>query len=114
MVDHGGYDEIVIEDFYDIFLEHLLKLEKLPLDFEECNKIGGSDMITDYPSYVHNHLMGVLCNHAEANYIIMYARFLAATHLKKNAILFEDFLGGDIAGFCLREVEQVDVECDHP
>jgi len=58
--------------------------------------------------------MSVLCNHEEANYIIMYARFMAACYLKKNAILFEDFLGGDIAGFCNREVEQVDVECDHP
>lgn len=44
----------------------------------------------------------------------MYMRFLTACYLKTNAILFEDFLGGDIAGFCLREVEQVDVECDHP
>ena len=58
--------------------------------------------------------MSVLCNHEEANYIIMFARFLAATHLKKNAILFEDFLGCDVATFCTREVEQVDVECDHP
>ena len=44
----------------------------------------------------------------------MYARFLAAAHLKKNAILFQDFLGEDMASFCQREVEQVDVECDHP
>ena len=50
----------------------------------------------------------------EANYIIMYMRFLAATYLKQNAILYEDFLGCDIATFCVREVEQVDVECDHP
>jgi len=27
--------------------------------------------------------------------------------------MFEDFVG-DVAAFCLREVEQVDVECDHP
>ena len=44
----------------------------------------------------------------------MYMRFLTATYLKKNAILYEDFLGCDIATFCVREVEQVDVECDHP
>ena len=64
--------------------------------------------------YVHLHLLGLLCNHEMANYIIMYARFMAACHLKKNAILFEDFLGVDMATFCMREVEQVDVECDHP
>ena len=44
----------------------------------------------------------------------MYARFLTACYLKKNSFLFEDFLGEDIASFCIREVEQVDVECDHP
>jgi len=44
----------------------------------------------------------------------MYSRFMAAGYLKKNAILFEDFLGCDVATFCTREVENVDVECDHP
>ncbi len=52
-----------------------------------------------------------MSNHEEANYIIMYARFMAATYLKKNAILFEDFVG-DVSSFCVREVEQLDVECD--
>ena len=58
--------------------------------------------------------MSVLCNHAEANYIIMFMRFCAASYLKQNAILYEDFLGEPVATFCTREVEQVDVECDHP
>lgn len=43
----------------------------------------------------------------------MYARFMTACYLKQNAILFEDFVG-DVASFCCREVEAVDVECDHP
>ena len=108
MVKNGGYDEIVIEDFYDVFLEQVKKLEKLKEEFSQ------QDDIIDFKEYVHKHLMSVLCNHEEANYIIMYARFMAATYLKKNAILYEDFLGCDIATFCQREVEQVDVECDHP
>ena len=29
LVDHAGYDECVIEDFYDVFLEQLKKLDKL-------------------------------------------------------------------------------------
>ena len=60
--------------------------------------------------------MSVLANHEEANYIIMYARFMTACYLKKNSFLFEEFLFdyGDISQFCLKEVEQVDVECDHP
>ena len=43
----------------------------------------------------------------------MYARFLTALYLKQNSFLFEDFVG-DVASFCTREVEAVDVECDHP
>jgi hypothetical protein len=34
----------------------------------------------------------------------MYTRFMAATYLKKNAIMFEDFVG-DVNQFCVREVE---------
>ena len=51
------------------------------------------------------HALTVLSNKEDANYIIMYARMLCATHLKKNAFLFEDFLGVEIATFCLTEVE---------
>lgn len=53
-----------------------------------------------FSEYVVKHLMSILCNHEEANYIIMYSRFMAACYLKKNAILFEDFLGCDVATFC--------------
>ena len=42
----------------------------------------------------------------------MYIRFLTAGYLKKNAILYEGFVG-DVAGYCNREVEQLDVEADH-
>ena len=108
MVKDGGYDEIVIEDFYDVFLTNLKKLAELKDEFTSAQV----DM--DYAKYVETHLIKVLCNHEEANYIIMYMRFLAATYLKQNAILYEDFLGEPIAQFCVREVEQVDVECDHP
>jgi hypothetical protein len=90
-----GYDEIAIEDFYDLFLTSVKNLK------------------TVTPENSTEHLMSVLCNKDEANYIIMYARFLTACHLKQNAIMFEDFVGGDINSFCLTEVEQVDVECDH-
>ena len=107
---NAGYEEIVIEDFYDVFLENLKKLEKMPEDFKAQEAEG----LKLYDEFVHKQLMNMLCNHEEANYIIMYARFMAAAYLKKNSILFEDFLGCDIATFCLREVEQVSVECDHP
>ena len=30
LVDNAGYDEIVIEDFYDLFVDNVKKLENLP------------------------------------------------------------------------------------
>ena len=90
-----GYDEIAIEDFYDIFLDEFKKLRSLE------------------PAKAQEHLTKVLCNKEEAVYLIMYSRFLTACYLKQNAIMFEDFVG-DIPTFCMREVEQVDVECDQP
>ena len=101
MVREGGYDEIVIEDFYDLFLQNLKKLSELKKDFLAQRE----DCVKTFEDFVSNHLIKVLCNHEEANYIIMYMRFLAATYLKMNAILYEDFLGCDIATFCVREVE---------
>lgn len=89
---------MVIEDFYDVFLEQVKKLSKLAED--HAAQKDEDTGVKEYKDYVHKHLMSVLCNHDEANYIIMYARFMAACHLKKNAILFEDFLGTDIATFC--------------
>lgn len=59
-----GYDEIAIEDFYDIFVGEFKKLKTIKK--EEAV----------------NHLMKLLCNKEEAVYLIMYARFLAACYLK--------------------------------
>ena len=92
---NAGYDEIVIEDFYDAFKESVDKLETVD------------------PAIAADHLMALLSNNEDANYLIMYIRWLTACFLKKNAILYEDFVGGDIAGFCTREVEQLDVDADH-
>lgn len=49
----------------------------------------------EYKPFVEKHLMSVLCNHDTANYVIMYARFLAAAYIKKNSLLFENFVEGD-------------------
>ena len=76
MMEHGGYDEVVIDDFYDTFLDALKKLETLKESFD------GQSEIKSYPEFVHGHLMSVLANHAEANYIIMFMRFCAASYLK--------------------------------
>lgn len=92
MVTNAGYAEIAIEDFYDIFVENVKQLAKLPE--KHAAQENGDGGVKDYTQFVHKHLMSVLCNHDTANYIIMYARFLAAAYIKKNEILFEGFLEG--------------------
>ena len=86
LMTNAGYDEIVIEDFYDTLLEALKKLAEVPKEKAQ------------------EHLLDILCNTEGANYLIMYIRFLAACYLKKNAILYEGFVG-DVASYCTREVE---------
>ena len=95
LMTNAGYDEIVIDDFFDAFKAAVDKLE------------------TIQPEGAAEHLLALLGNNEDANYLIMYIRWLTACFLKKNAILYEDFVGGDIAGFCTREVEQLDVDADH-
>ena len=95
LMENCGYDEIAIDDFYQEFITALKKLADVKK--EDATK----------------HLMEVLCNHEAANYIIMYARFMTACYLKANAVLFEGFVG-DVSAFCQSEVEQLDVEADHP
>ena len=63
MTKEGGYDEIVIEDFYDVFLENVEKLAKLPEKFEVAKKAGYKNT---YKTFVVEQLMKVLCNHEEA------------------------------------------------
>ena len=36
MCDNAGYDEIVIDDFYDVFIEELKKLDGLKATYEEA------------------------------------------------------------------------------
>ena len=92
---NAGYEEIVIGDFFDLFLEELQKLKDIPK--EDAQK----------------HCIELMSNHDHANYLIMYVRWLTALYLKKNAILFEAYIEfGDVATFCQREVEQLDVEAD--
>ena len=81
---NAGYEEIVIGDFYDIFLEELNKLKEVAK--EDAQK----------------HCLELMSNHDQANYIIMYIRWLTALYLKKNAILFEAYIFefGDIHSFC--------------
>ena len=85
----GGYEELVIGDFYDAFSEAIAGLPKVEKD----------------EAKIEAHLLGLLGNNEGANYLIMFIRWLTALYLKQNAILYEVWVNGDIDGFCTREVE---------
>ena len=92
---NAGFEEIVIGDFYEMFLDEFKKLA----DVEQAK--------------ASEHCIKLLSNNETGNYLIMYVRWLTALYMKKNAILFEAYLEfGDVATFCQREVEQLDVEAD--
>ena len=92
---NAGYDELVVADFFNAFKKAVDELQNVQ------------------PVNAATHLKTVLGDEERSNYLIMYIRWLTACFLKKNSILYEDFVGGDIAGFCTREVEQLDVDADH-
>ena len=94
---NAGYEEIVIGDFYEIFLEELKGL----------GEVDQKDAV--------EHCITLMSNNEKGNYLIMYVRWLTALYMKKNAILFEAYIEfGDVAHFCQKEVEQLDVEADQP
>ena len=94
---NAGYEEIVIGDFYDIFLEEFKKLIEVA------------------PEEATQHALTLMSNNEQGNYLIMYVRWLTALYMKKNAVLFEAYIEfGDVNYFCQREVEQLDVEADQP
>ena len=86
LMENCGYDDIAIDDFYQEFVKALKNLADVKK--ADCTE----------------HLMKLFCNHDVANYIIMYARFMTACHLKKNAFLYEGFVG-DVSVFSVNEVE---------
>lgn len=66
-------------------------LVEYPKKYEECK-----EEIT-YEEFVLNDIHKTLSNHDEANYIIMYLRFMVASYLKENVLLYEDFVGGNMS-----------------
>lgn len=68
----AGFDEYVLEDFQELFLEKLTLLEN-----EEAN----SDI-----------LMTIFLDKPTSDGLVMYLRFMTSGYLKTNAILFENYI----------------------
>ena len=96
-----GFDAIVIDDFYDAFLDNYKNLE------------------TDYidptnEKEVHEYLERILSNNETTPYILIHLRYMTSCYLKTNAILYQDFMVEypDVNTYCQIEVEGVDHEAD--
>ena len=72
---NAGYEEEAIQDFFDVFQSTVNNLERVE------------------PSQAQDYLMKLLCDPEKSNYLIIYIRWLTACYLKKNAALYEGFIG---------------------
>jgi ubiquitin thioesterase protein OTUB1 len=96
-----GYDEIVVEDFYEMFLEKFKNLNDPGIDTKD-------------EAVVHKYLEEIFSNESIAPYMLMHCRFMTSAYLKGNAFLYEDFMveHADVASYCNSEIEGVDREAE--
>jgi ubiquitin thioesterase protein OTUB1 len=96
-----GYDEIVIDDFYEIFLEKFKNLKEPGIDSKDEES-------------VHKYLEEIFSNDSTAPYMLMHCRFMTSAYLKANSFLYDDFMveHADVASYCNSEIEGVDREAE--
>jgi len=95
ITERNGYEWIVVEDFYQEFINNLTicyETEK-----NQCRQI----------------LDTLFNNKEKSNYLIVFVRLFIAAFLKENKILYESFIFDiPFETWVNREVEAVDNECD--
>lgn len=96
LIELNGFDWNVVEDFYNTFisefkfLTQLQQEEKLP------------------------YLNLLFSDKEKGNYMIAFVRLFISSYIKENRFLYEAFMiDEDLDSWCRREVEPIDVECDH-
>jgi len=96
-----GFEEIVVEDFYDLFL----------LEFKNLKT---ADIDTTNEDSIHEYLESLFSNNEKAPYMIMFTRYMTSCYLKENAVLYEAFMVeyGDVASFWSVEIEGIDREAE--
>lgn len=96
MIELNGFDWIVIEDFYNAFISEF----KFLVQLEQNEKIP--------------YLNLLFSDKEKGNYMIAFVRMFISAYIKENRFLYENFiLDEDLDSWCRREVEPIDVECDH-
>lgn len=91
-----GYPLVTTEDFYEVFLDLLLKIKN-------------GDITTSH------ELQEEFCQQAVSDYIVVYFRLITSGYLQRNAETFANFIveASSIEEFCKTEVEPMFKESDH-
>lgn len=96
IIENNGFDWEIVEDFYNAFLNEL----KFISTIEKEEKL--------------LYLNLLFSDKMKGNYMITFVRMFISSYIKENRFLYENFiLDEDLDSWCRREVEPIDVECDH-
>ena len=96
LTGRNGYDWIVVEDFYDLFLK----------EFTDC-----FNSLT-YQKTVRDYLDTLFKDKEKGNYLIYFIRFCIAAYLKENKEKYQMYIEGDFENWVRTEVEAIDHEAD--
>ena len=92
----NGYDWVVVEDFYDIFLK----------EFTDCfNSLTDKTTVRDY-------LDALFKDKEKGNYLIYFIRFCIAAYLKEHKEKYQMYIEGSFDNWVRTEVEAIDHEAD--
>ena len=97
LTSRNGYDWIIVEDFYNVFLN-------------EFNRCFNSLLICSVT--VRDYLDNLFSDKEKGNYLIYFIRFCIAAYLKENFMLYEVYVEGPFQNWVQNEVEAIDHEAD--
>ena len=95
----NGFEETVLDMFYDHFKQWFTDLENPKID------------ITNRES-VDQFLKDVLWDKNDTPFLITFWRYMASGYIKENSILYENFIIGDLHQYCTGTIENTDVEAE--
>ena len=96
LTERNGYDWMVVEDFYDLFLK----------EFTDC-----FNSLT-YKTTVRDYLDALFKDKDKGNYLIYFLRFCIASYLKENKEKYQLYIEGPFENWVRNEVEAIDHEAD--
>ena len=95
LTEKNGYDWIIVEDFYDLFLE----------EFTYCYSIILSE---NSEKTVREYLDKLFSDKDKGNYMVYFLRFCIAAYLKENKEKYQLYIEGSFDDWIRKEVEAID------